>query len=330
MATISSKVQPTHHKKWPWVALGIFVILGFFTFGLMGLIMVGVLADKSSTSDYASYAPLGVSSYASQKSVSADEFAYDLEEIPATAAGTIQEVTAESGTILAIDQKIIKTAELDTVVNSTTAAVELLTQMAETKGGFVLSSETYTLSDETLAGQVSVRVPTEQFETTLAEIKSKVVLIETETITGTDVTEEYIDLESRLKNAQALEINYLAILEKSGSVEDTLKVTKALGEVREEIEILQGRIRYLDARTNFSTITVYLRERPSVVPNVTDKFDILLVFQEAFQTLVLLGRGALVALIWLGVLGGPIFIFVWIVWRLARRGRRHARKQTKS
>lgn len=321
MATVqSTKLKTTQgRKKWPWVVLGLVLLLPA---GFMLLVAIAVMTNLSSD-DSGSYYTSSVGSSYSLGASSVEDSAVT------SAAGDFFEVTTDSGTTIQIEQKVVKTGELGVVVNSTVDGVKFVTGLAEQRGGFVVSSETYIGTDESLVGSITIRIPVDQFEETLAQIKQQVELVETENISGVDVTEEYIDLQSRLKNAQALEVSYVSLLERSGSIDDLVKVTKQLGAIREEIEVLQGRIRYIDSRTDFSTITVDLRERPSIVPSVTERFDILLVFQEAFQALVLLGRGLLVALIWLVVLGGPIFVLFWVIWKISRRKIRHGKKPVK-
>lgn len=324
MATVQTakmKVEQ-HRKKWPWIVLGIFLLFPALFMFLVVMSVVDNLQEGSTGSSYDysfSGSSLGIGSASSGFEDSAVK----------SAAGEFYEVTTDTGTTVQIEQKVVKTADLGVVVNSTTDEITYVTTLAEQRGGFVVSSETYVDTDDSLIGSITIRIPVEKFEETVAQIKQAVELVEAESITGVDVTEEYIDLQSRLKNAQALEISYVSLLERSGSIDDLVKVTKQLGEVREDIELLQGRIRYIESRTDFSTIRVEMRERPSVVPSVTQRFDVLLVFQEAFQALVLLGRGLLVALIWVVVLGGPIFILFWIIWKLARRKIRHGKKQSK-
>lgn len=314
------KLTPITHKKWPWV-VGVMVALGAAL--VTGLMVLGMILSQMETSEYGGYAPSVGSSF-ELDSANLDK------AVVTTASGNFVETMADDGTsTTTLQQKIIKTAELLVVVNSTTEAVKGVTTLAEARGGFVISSQTYTATDDTLVGSLTIRVPADQFTSTLNSIKDSVELVQSESVTGTDVTEEYIDLQARLKNSQALEIDYLAILAQSGSVEDTLKVTKVLAGVREEIEILQGQINFINARSDFSTITVNLSERPSVIPSVSDKFDLLLIFQQAFQALVLLARAFLVILIWVVVIGGPLFLVLWLVWRLARWGRQHGQSKSK-
>lgn len=326
---ISSKVKPvfSQKKKWPWVLgiVGVFLVVILGGMVVVGLILRSALSSSSSTGS--SFPGSSFGSIASVGTEDTVAFTSNLK----TAAGDIENTLAPDGsTVTVVDQKIIKTAQLSVVVNSTNDAVKGITQMAETRGGFVVTSETYTATDDSQAGSISIRIPADQFAATMTSIKNSVEVVESESVTGTDVTEEYIDLQARLNNAKLLEADYQNILSRSGSIEDTLKVTKVLSQARQEIESLQGQINFINARSNFSTITITLSERPNVIPSVSEKFDLLLVFQQAFQALVLLARAALITLIWVVVIGGPLFLLVWVVWKLARWGRRHGKSNSKA
>lgn len=311
-------------KHWPWILFAI--IVGVPVLGCIFLIMVGVLSEKSGSSYLSAPTTTESASFGSTSGQAerSPGVAYDLET---TASGNIIDVTSDGQTVPTVEQKILKSGSLSLVVKNTDTAISEITTLAQERAGFVLESESYSGADGTLLGSIVIRVPADQFEQMLLRLKNGAELVESEQVSGVDVTEEFIDLQARLGNAQALETNYIVLLDKSGTIEDTLKVTKQLSIVREEIEILQGRIRYLEARTDFSTISVFLRERPSIVSGITQRYDVFLVFQEAFRMLVRFAQSALTALIWLVVFVGPIFILVWIVWKIARGAqRRHAKK----
>lgn len=323
-----SKVTPVfaQKKKWPWVLGGVLVII-LVLLGMMmvlGLVLRSVFSSSTSTESSLPGTSFGSSEFlGTQDSVAVST---DLK----TASGdVVTSTTTDGSTVTTLDQKIIKTAALSVVVNSTNEAVKALTQLAETRGGFVVSSETHTAADDSQVGSISLRVPADQFAAVMTSVKDSVEVVQSESVTGTDVTEEYIDLQARLHNAKSLEADYINILSKSGTIEDTLKVTKALSQARQEVESLQGQINFINARSNFSTITITLSERPSVIPSVSEKFDLLLVFQQAFQALVLLARAALITLIWVVVIGGPLFLLIWVVWKLARWGRHHGKSSSK-
>jgi predicted nuclease with TOPRIM domain len=106
----------------------------------------------------------------------------------------------------------------------------------------------------------------ENFEKTIAEIKKIATQVLTESTSGTDVTEQYVDLQAQLKNKRAEEAAFVKILDKSGTIEDTLKVTKELSRVRGEIERLEGRVKLLESQADMSTISINLSEDVEIAP----------------------------------------------------------------
>ncbi|HDH07430.1 MAG TPA: DUF4349 domain-containing protein [Candidatus Moranbacteria bacterium] len=129
-----------------------------------------------------------------------------------------------------------------------------------------------------------VKVPTANFEKTFNEIKEIASLVVRESTSGKDVTDQYTDLQSRLKNKQAEEQSIAKILEQSGKISDVLAVTKELARVRGEIEMLQGRIRLMDSQIDMATINVSLSEDPDIT--VVDSWRPLQVIKDALNDLI--------------------------------------------
>jgi len=103
-------------------------------------------------------------------------------------------------------------------------------------------------------------VPYNNFDAAFSEIKKVATQVVSEASNAQDITAEYIDLEARLKNTQAEESSFVALLNRSGKIEEILAVTSEVARVRGEIEQLQGQIRYLNSQTDMSTITANLTE----------------------------------------------------------------------
>lgn len=89
-------------------------------------------------------------------------------------------------------------------------------------------------------------------------------------ITGQDVTEEYIDLESRLKSKQAVESRLLSFMEQAEKTEDLLAISKDLAKVQEEIETIKGRMNYLENKADLATVTISIEENKVEVKNLGD------------------------------------------------------------
>jgi hypothetical protein len=174
----------------------------------------------------------------------------------------------------ASDRKIIRNASLTLEVDAPADAQTRLASIAESHGGFVVTSEFKRLDATNQGSQnesvtVVMRVPSSQFNSTLGEIRSLTAKIREEKISGQDVTEEFIDLEARLRSKKALEAQFLDILKQAHKVSDALEVQTQIGEVRTEIERLEGRRRFLENQASLSTITVTLQNHAPVIAATT-------------------------------------------------------------
>jgi hypothetical protein len=227
-----------------------------------------------------------------------------------------------------VDQKIIKNGSLEMVVDDVAASAARVTDAAVRRHGFVQGSTVTERADGTHQGYVTVRVPVAEYDAAMAEFRGFAKTVKNESSNGQDVTEQYTDLQAQLRNAQAQEEQYLAILKQAKSVDDILAVQERLGTIRGTIESLQGRIKYLENVTAYSTISVTLEEEPRVqVP--TKEFRPVTVFKEAVRALVAAFEGIAKSLIWAVIVGGglllPLVLLALLVWAIVRRARRGAK-----
>jgi len=179
-------------------------------------------------------------------------------------------------TATAIDRKIIRHADLTIEVGSTTQAQQQVTQIAETNGGFVVTSEAKQRENaepakRTVDVRLVVRVPSAQFNSALSQIENLATNMTQRNVTGQDVTEEFIDLDARIKTQRALELQFLEIMKQAGEIADALEVQRQIAEVRTEIERLEGRKRFLANQSSLSTIAVNLTT-PSPIVVTTSGF----------------------------------------------------------
>jgi hypothetical protein len=162
------------------------------------------------------------------------------------------------------ERKVIRNANLTLEVDSPTDTQARLTSVAESHGGFVVSSDfkrTETANQQPPAITVTVvlRVPSSQFGAALADIHGFAGRVKEEKTTGQDVTEEYIDLEARLRTKKALEAQFLEIMKQAHKISDALEVQSQIADVRADIERIEGRRRFLENQSALSTITVSLQ-----------------------------------------------------------------------
>lgn len=178
-------------------------------------------------------------------------------------------------TAAAIDRKIIRNADLTLEVPQTTETQQRITSIAEAHGGFVVTSEAKQRegtepAQRTLDIKLVVRIPENQFGAVIDQIRGLGGNVSEAKISGQDVTEEFIDLEARIKTQKALEQQFLQIMKQAGKIADAMEVQRQIADVRTEIEKLEGRKRFLENRSSLSTITVnIITPKPMVVVPTT-------------------------------------------------------------
>jgi hypothetical protein len=187
---------------------------------------------------------------------------------------SLEQADAANNASQAINRKIIRNANLTLEVTSPTEVQPKIVSIAESHQGFVVTSEaTQRTSEDKTRPEITVnlvvRVPASQFNQVMEEVRAVGTRRIQEKVTGQDVTEEFMDLEARIKNQKALELQFLEIMKRAGKVEDALSVQTELAEVRTEIEKLEGRRRFLENQASLSTINLTLQPPPTQIVNAT-------------------------------------------------------------
>ncbi len=261
--------------------------------------------------------------------------------MPADSAGYAPAPTAmpsfsgENASTAAIQQMIIMNANLQIAADDPGKAMSEIQKMAADMGGFTVSSyiyKTYTSDGiEVPAANVTVRVPAEKLNTALDQIKAltgdpaKYTL--SENISGQDVTQEYTDLKSRLRNLQEADAKLSELYNTATKTEDALAIYQQKVQVTEQIEVIKGQMQYYEQASAKSAITVSIVAKATIAPITIAGWQPVGVARDAVQALINFGKGFVNFLIWLiilvvpvlAVIGLPIFFFVrWLV----RRSRR--------
>ena len=258
------------------------------------------------------------------------------------AAAPAEQPAAEEARALTSDQyagdtarMVVRTANLTLIVTEASPSLDDVTRMATRMGGYVTDSNLWREGDQ-LRARVSLRIPAEQLDAALAEIKAIAVRVESESVTGQDVTAEFTDLQAQLTNLQATEVELRALLaevrEKTGKAEDILAVYRELTQIRGQIEQIQGRMKYLSNQTALATIIVELIPDILAKPVVEPGWRPLETLRNAGRALVNALKTLFDVLIWLVVyvlplliaIAIPIVVIVLLVRWLVRRKRRPA------
>jgi len=217
------------------------------------------------------------------------------------------------------ERMIVRTGNMSLVVEDVVNARDKIAQLATRLGGWVVSSNIYG-EEEELTGWISIRVPDETFDQAFTELRGLAVRVTSESTNSEDVTEEYVDLQSRLRNAEATESEYLALLEKATKVEDALNVYQALTQIRYEIEQIKGRMQYLERTSAMSLISVDLKPVATAKPLVSPTWSAREAAKSAVRGLTAFGQGLATAAI-----GAGIFSPIWgtiigvLYWRRRRK-----------
>lgn len=155
-----------------------------------------------------------------------------------------------------IDPKIIYVMDATIKVNNIDSAVNELEEWVKKTGGYIAESERNN-SDDYNRAHLVIKIPASSFESFRNDLSDLGNVIN-QHLSTEDITQEYFDVETRLRNWQAQEKRYLEILEEAENVEDILKIENSLAEVRRQIDHLKGQLKYWDNRINYSELRINL------------------------------------------------------------------------
>src|SRR5213080_10101 len=164
------------------------------------------------------------------------------------------------------NRKLIRNATVHLEIVSFDDAVQKITAFAKEERGYVATTDSQKQANGKLRGSVVVKVLPENLDRFLQKIRGLGEL-KNQTLGTEDVTKAYFDTDSRLKNAHVIEQRLVDMLKtKTGKVSDLLQVEKELGRVREDIEKMQGELKYWDSQVQFATVTISLAEKDMEEP----------------------------------------------------------------
>ncbi|RYG71971.1 DUF4349 domain-containing protein [Lentibacillus lipolyticus] len=219
------------------------------------------------------------------------------------------------------DRKVIYNANLHIEVkNYEKTAADIREEVSERDGYIVESSMHGDSEDGARSGQLTARVPQEHFQEFIELVEDGSKQVVNSSISGKDVTEEYVDLESRLESKRVVEKRLSSFMEQAEKTEDLLKISEDLAKVQKEIEQITGRMNYLQNKVDLATVTIRMEEKNVTITSEDDlntweqtkqqfmkSINFLL---SAFSGLVVFIIGNLPVLIILGIVGAAVY---WII-----------------
>lgn len=269
-------------------------------------------------------------------------------EMPAPAATMAPMASEASGAPVAKDQasteniqegrKVVYNASMALVVQDTEAAAKQIDGLAQSLGGYVATMNAYRGINNLLIYDISLRIPAERFDAARQALRGLAMRVDNENINTDDVTDQYYDIDARLKTLRATETELLALLketrERGGKVEDIMSIYRELTNVQSEIESLQGQLNRLDKLVALSTITVNVRPDELATPIVEETWRPLETLRNSFGTLIDVLRNLADVVIYLIVVALPVllllaipvilvlFVLRWIIRRLQARSKK--------
>ncbi len=222
-----------------------------------------------------------------------------------------QELASQSMGAEPMERLVVKRAEMRVSVADPAEAMHTVVQLAESMQGYVVNSNQWnsTNNGQTyISASVMVRVPAERLDEMMQKVRELAADPKTgvlsESVTGEDVTAEYVDSQARLRNLQAAEAQLTELLDQAPDLEYTLDIFKELTEIRSQIEVLEGRIKYLEESAALSALSVEFVAEASLQPLQIGPWKPAGVAKEAIQTLVRVAQDVGTALI--------KFVIIWV------------------
>ncbi|MBN1450782.1 MAG: DUF4349 domain-containing protein [Anaerolineales bacterium] len=249
---------------------------------------------------------------------------------------TVPDMDNAPGQAAYVDRMLIKNAEVSVLVEDSDVAIDRLTQVVGDVGGYIVSSRIWYqphLDGENYKyASITLGIPVDQFEVTMRRVRGLAIRVLDENASGEDVTDQFVDLQSRLSNLEATQARIQSFLEDAKTVDEALRINQELAQIEAQIEEVKGRMNYLSDRAAFSTITVTVSpELPEIKPAPVPEpkpWTPSETLKDATETLVKAYQGIVEFAIWIIVAVLPILVPpVLIVWMLLKLLRRKPAKQ---
>mgnify|MGYP003600111800 FL=1 len=177
------------------------------------------------------------------------------ETVDSAAVAVVEDAVAEESANEEIEQKIIKSGDLRFETSDTEATHKIIQELVK-KHKATVQNDSEGKDDYTIYRNLTLRIPNQNFDAFITDVSTGVDYFDRKSVSIDDVTEEYIDVASRIKTKKALEERYLQLLKKANKVSEMLEIERELATIREEIEAKEGRLKYIQNKVSMSTINL--------------------------------------------------------------------------
>jgi hypothetical protein len=215
---------------------------------------------------------------------------------------------------------IVRTGQASIEVDSLESSMAELRRVVQRVGGFVADASVQSGRNQLRSATLELKVPASRFDD-LTEGLELLGRLQFVNVGAEDVSEEFVDLIARVANGHRLEDRLVELLRtRTGKLQDVLSVERELARVREEIERMEGRLRFLKTSAQLSTLSVNLYEPPPIVASHPGRSVIAEAFKTAWRNFVSVMAGAIASLGFVV----PVMAFGWGALVVARKYRRRA------
>jgi hypothetical protein len=216
---------------------------------------------------------------------------------------------------------VVKTGTLSLEVENFDDAEKRVNEIAKSQNGFIANSNSSVNSSGKKSGTIVIKVPVDKYDNLINDV-SAVGKVANKNISSSDVTEEYIDLESRVKTQKELEQRLLKLLaEKTARLTDVVEVEIKLASVRQNIESIEGKMKYLMSQSSYSTLSVSIFE-PSLLQTTSGGgffYEIGQGIKKGLNGLTEILSGLIAVVIALLPVIAFVSVVVWIILKFVRR-----------
>ncbi|MGP4066049.1 DUF4349 domain-containing protein [Oceanobacillus sp. M65] len=259
----------------------------------------------------------------------------ETENNEATESGGQEAAEVETKEVEVEERKIIYTANLRLEVKEYQQAVDEIESQVADFNGYIVDSSTYGSSEESsTSGHITARIPQERFREFIQLVEEGAGKLLESNVSGQDVTEEYVDLESRLKSKRVVEERLLSFMEKAEKTEDLLTISSDLAKVQEEIEQVTGRMNYLRNKADLATVQIDIEENNVNITGMSE--DDLNTWERTKQQFLKSINTILAVLsgLFVFIAGNlpiliPLGVIALVVWLVVKRKRSTIKKEDK-
>lgn len=213
------------------------------------------------------------------------------------------------------ERKVVKKGEITFQTKSNQETTNFIKKTVNELKGYISSENVYS-SDNRVTQRIEIRIPATSFDDLLSRISDNAGKIDSRNVQVEDVTEEYIDIDSRIKTKKELENRYRELLSKAGKVDEILSIERELGTLRSDIEATEGRLKYLTDQVSLSTLTVEYYQLTGSTFNFSSKLGQAVAMGWKFFLSFIIG----IVHLWPFILISAIVVI--IVLRISRKSKR--------